>query len=103
MKGGYIKTYRSILDWEWFKDRNTLQLWIYILHRVNYEPSRFQGMTIERGQMLESLRTISENTGLTMREVRTALDHLETTHEVTRKTTHYGTLITALKYDVYQG
>ena len=103
MKGGYIKTYRSLLDWEWFKDRNTLQLWIYILHRVNYEPSRFKGMTIERGQMLESLRTISENTGLTMREVRTALDHLETTHEVTRTTTHYGTLITALKYDVYQG
>lgn len=103
MKGGYIKSYRSLLDWEWFKDRNTLQLWIYILHRVNYEPSLFQGMTIERGQMLETYQSMAEHTGLSVQNVRTALSHLELTGELTRKSTRHGMLITVHKYDVYQG
>ena len=101
--GGYIKSYRSILDWEWFKDRNTLQMWIYILHRVNYEPSRFMGMTIERGQMLESYRKMAENTGLTVDQVRTAIKHLTITGEITRQITRHGMLISVVKFSTYQG
>ena len=99
---GYIKSYRSLLDWEWFTDGNTLRLWVYILHRANYEPSRFRGIEIGRGSFLESLETISHNTGMSKQSVRTAIKHLISTGEITRKLTRYGMLISVVKYDIYQ-
>ena len=102
MANGFVKLYRTTLEWEWYKDVNTAHLWLYILMRANYEPTRFKGMRIGRGQMLESLPVIAENTGLTVRNIRTALNHLKSTGEVTCKPTRYGTLITVVKYSTYQ-
>lgn len=101
-EGGYVKIHRSLLDWEWFQDRNTLQVWMYILIRANYEPSRFMGMKIGRGEMIESLAEMAEHTGLTVRKVRTALNHLKTTGEIACKSTRYGTRVRVLNYAVYQ-
>lgn len=102
-EGGFVKLYRSLIDWEWFQDQNTLQVWIYILMRVNYEPSRFRGMKIGRGEMIESIREIANKTGLTADQVRTAIVHLKSTGEITSKGTRYGTRIKVLNYAVYQG
>lgn len=102
-KSGFVKTYRTLLDWEWFDDPHTAHLWQYILLRVNYEPSQFKGLTIDRGQMLESVASMAAHTGMSVRQTRTALSHLESTGEVTRKVTRHGSLITVHNYAVYQG
>lgn len=99
---GYIKLFRSLMSWEWFDDERTLKLWIYLLLRVNYEPSRFRGIEIGRGEVLESLNTIAENTKMSVKNVRTALNHLKATGEVACKRTRYGMLISVLKYSLYQ-
>ena len=99
---GYVKLYRSTLRWEWFTEINTAHVWLYILMRANYEPTRFKGIKVGRGQMLESLSKIAKNTGLTVRNVRTAISHLKTTGEITYKATRYGMLINVVKYSVYQ-
>lgn len=101
-ENGYVKDYRSTIDWEWFTDVNTAHLWEYIRLRVNYEPSRFRGMEIRRGEMLESLPVIAANTGLSVKSVRTALEHLKRTGEIETKPTRYGTLIFAVKYAFFQ-
>ena len=101
-EGGFVKDYRSKLDWEWFTDPKTAHLWEYICLRVNYEPSRFRGIEIRRGEMLESIKTISKNTGLSEKNVRTALEHLKSTGEVACKPTRYGLLINAIKYAHFQ-
>ena len=101
-EGGYVKVYRSLIDWGWFQDVNTAHLWIYILARVNYEPSRFKGMRVGRGEMVESLSEISKKTGLSVDQIRTALKHLNSTGEITSKGTRYGMRIKVLKYAVYQ-
>lgn len=101
-ENGYVKDYRSTLSWEWFTDVNTAHLWEYIRLRVNYEPSRFRGMEIRRGEMLESLPRIALNTGLTVQKVRTALEHLKSTGEITCKATRYGMMIFAVKYAFFQ-
>lgn len=101
-EGGFVRDYRSTLDWEWFTDVNTAHLWEYIRLRVNYEPSRFRGMEIKRGQMLESIDTMAKRTGLTYSQVRTALKHLKKTGEVACTVTRYGMLISAVKYDDFQ-
>ena len=102
-EGGFVRDYRSTIDWEWFTDVNTAHLWEYIRLRVNYEPSRFRGIEIRRGEMLESIPTMALNTGLSQRKVRTALKHLKSTGEVTCKATRYGMLIYAVKYAFFQG
>ncbi len=101
-EGGYVKSYRSLIDWEWFTDVNTAHLWTYILLRVNYEPSRFRGIEIKRGEMLESIGTIAKRTGLSVKSVRTALKHLESTGEVACQRARYGMRICVLKYALYQ-
>ena len=101
-EGGFVRDYRSTIDWEWFTDVNTAHLWEYIRLRVNYEPSRFRGMEIKRGQMIESISTIAKNTGLTYSQVRTALKHLKMTGEIACNLTRYGMLISAVKYDDFQ-
>lgn len=101
-EGGYVKIHRSLLDWEWFQDRNTLQVWLYILIRANYEPSRFMGMKIGRGEMIESLAEMAERTGLTKSKVRTALEHLKIARQIACQKTRYGMRIKVLNYAVYQ-
>lgn len=101
-EGGFVKDYRSTIDWEWFTDPNTAHLWEYIRLRANYEPSRFRGMEIGRGEFLESLSMIALRTGLSVKSVRTALEHLKNTGEVACKPTRFGMLISVVKYALYQ-
>lgn len=103
MEEGFVKIYRSLLAWEWFDDAKTLQVWIYILLRVQWEDTRWRGIQIKRGQMLESLPSIAENTGLSVQSVRTAISHLKSTGEITDYVTGFGRLITVIKWADFQG
>jgi biotin operon repressor len=100
---GYIKLYRSYIDWEWFSDYKTAHLWTYLLCRAQWEDTRWRGIQIRRGQLLESLPSIASKTGMSVRSVRTALNHLKSTGEVTDEVTGFGRLITIVKYAEYQG
>lgn len=101
--GGFIKLYRKMLDWEWWDDVNTRTVFIYLLLSANYKPMRWRGMDIDRGQLVTSYEKIAEDTGLSVRNVRTSLARLETTGEVTRKVTNKWQAITIEKYAFYQG
>lgn len=91
LEGGFILLHRSILRWEWYGDLNTARLFIHLLLTVNYEPQRWQGIAVERGQRVASLAKLADETGLTVKQVRTALEHLKRTGEVTHKaTSKYG-------------
>ena len=57
---------------------------------------------IPAGSMITSIRQLSRHSGLTVREVRTALKHLISTQEVTLKTTQKYTLITVEKWWDFQ-
>ena len=68
---------RSLLDWEYFKDRNTLQVYIYCLLKINYKDTTYKGQLIPAGSFATTIKEIAESTGLTYKQVRTALDHLK--------------------------
>lgn len=99
---GWIKLHRSLLEWEWYNDKNTLKLFIHLLLKANIRDNEWQGIIIKRGSFITSRKNLSTETGLTEREVRTTLSRLEKTGEITRKTTNKYTLITLVKYDNYQ-
>ena len=102
LEGGFILLHRSILRWEWYGDLNTARLFIHLLLTVNYEPQRWQGIAVERGQRVASLAKLADETGLTVKQVRTALEHLKRTGEVTHTATSKYGLFTVTHYDRYQ-
>lgn len=102
MCNGWIKLHRKILDWEWFTSPSTLQLFIYLLLRANKEDKKWRGTLIKRGQLVTSVATISEETKLSTQQVRTSLNRLKSTNEITSKTTNRFTLVTVCKYESYQ-
>lgn len=99
---GWIKSYRSLLDWEWWDDFNVTRLWITILHSVNHDQKSWKGHVIEAGQMITSLASLSEKSGLSIQEIRTALNKLKSTGEITSEATNKNTLITVVKWADFQ-
>lgn len=99
---GYIKLWRSLLKWEWYSDINASRLFIHLLLTANYEDTTWRGETIHRGQRLTSVAKLAEETGLTTKEVRTALGKLTRTNELTIRTTNKYSVITVEKYDFFQ-
>lgn len=101
-EGGFIALHRKILDWEWFGDPITFRTFVYLLLSANFEPATFQGVEIQRGQLVTSLPKISKELQQTIQQTRTALKHLKSTGEITDKITNKYRVITIVKYDQYQ-
>jgi len=99
---GYIMLHRSLLNWEWYGDVNTKTLFIHLLLTVNHKDQKWQGIVIKRGQRVCSIEKLSQEIRLTIRQTRTALQHLKSTNEVTCHSTPKYTLITVNNYDKYQ-
>ena len=99
---GFVKIDRRILDWEWYDDANTMRLFFHCLLRANWKAARWHGMTIEAGQFVTSLQTLSDETQLTISQVRTALEHLIMTGEITNKSHNKFRIITVVKWNEYQ-
>lgn len=98
----YIKLYRSLLEWEWYKNINTKVLFLHMLLKANWKEGRFEGQVIPRGSFVSSLAKLSEETDLTIREVRTAISHLEKSGEVTSKRHSKYSVFTIKNYDCFQ-
>ena len=99
----YIKLDRKICEWEWFTDSNTLKLWIYLLVNAQYKDTKYRGMQIRRGQIITGRKKLAERLGMTEQQIRTSLNHLEKTKEITIKSTNRFSVITIVKYGIYQG
>jgi len=99
---GWVKLYRSFTKWEWFKNPKMVQLFIYLLVSANHKDKNWQGIEIERGQILTGRKSLSENTGLSEQTIRTLLRKLQNSNEITQKSTNKYTIITLVNYGVYQ-
>ena len=102
MNNGFIKLYKKLQNWQWYKDSTTLHLFIDLLLDANYEDSKAGFQVIKRGQCLTSLKRIHENTGLTYQQIRTSLSKLEKSGEINKQTTNKYSIITINKYNDYQ-
>jgi biotin operon repressor len=99
---GYIKLYRSLIHWEWFTDQNTFRLFIYCLLRANYTDNQWRGIEVNRGSFITSLSTLAQETNMTKQQVRTAINKLQATGELTQKSHSKYSVITINNYELYQ-
>lgn len=100
---GWVKIHRSITKWEWYDDSKTVHLFFHLLLSANHKNGNWRGQEIKRGQVITGRKKLSSVTGISERSIRTCLERLESTNEVTIKTTSKNSVITIVKYDFYQG
>ena len=98
----WIKIYRSLLEWEWYNNSKMVHLFIHLLLKANHRPGKWQGMEIKRGQLVTGRKKISTETGISEQSVRTCLKRLESTNEITIKSTNKFSIITICNYEHYQ-
>lgn len=99
---GFIKISRKILEWEWYTDSNTKIVFLHCLLKANWKDKNWKGETIKRGQFVTSLEKIAQETNLSVKQVRVALNHLIRTNEVANLSTPQYRIITVKNYDKYQ-
>lgn len=100
--GGWIKLYRELTSWEWFRNPKMVQLFIWLLLRANpNDDSRNCG--VKRGQLVTTAKAIMEGTGLSYQELRTCIARLVATNKITKESTNKYSIITICDYDSYRG
>jgi len=101
-KGPWIKLYINLLDWPWFHQASTLQLFLYLLLSCNKVEKNWQDITIKRGQIVTSLDKLSLRCNQSMQTIRTNLKRLKSTKDITQETTNRYTIITICNFEYWQ-
>jgi lambda repressor-like predicted transcriptional regulator len=99
---GWIKLDRAIFDWGWYTDLNVKSVFLHLLLRANHKPTQWKEIEMKRGQLYTSLDTLVREIGLSKQKIRTALDKLKLTGEITSDVCSRGRLVTVINYDRYQ-
>lgn len=99
---GRIAIDRRIMDWEWWGDINVFRLWMVILMLANWQDKKWQGQVIKRGSFITSYASLSEASGLSIQQTRTAINKLKTTGEIEQIVTNKYQLIIVVNYEKYQ-
>lgn len=99
---GYIKLHRKLLNWGWYKDQNTLAVFLHLLLIANFAETEYMGTKIYPGQAVIGRKSLAEALGMSEQNVRTALNHLKSTNEITIKVTNKFSVVTIVKWELYQ-
>lgn len=99
---GWVKLHRQILEWEWYSDNNCFRLFLHLLLKANHKEKRFKGIELKVGSIVTSRDLLARETGLSSQQIRTALNKLISTNEITSVTSSQGTIIQIVSYEKYQ-
>lgn len=99
---GWIKLHRKITDWEWFEDKNTFIVFITLLLMANHKEKKYKGIVVKIGTIVTGRDILARQTKLSVQQIRTALNKLKLTNEITIETSPQGTVIEIVNYKKYQ-
>ena len=102
LKKGFVKIGRDIVDWQWYKEPLTTLLYLHLIITTNWHDTNFKGVSLRRGERVISYANLATETGLSVRNIRTALSHLISTGEVTKRQQGKYTVISVSNYDSFQ-
>lgn len=102
MAEGWIKLHRKITEWEWYKSPSVRCVFIHLILTANTKDKRYKGHVIKRGQRLTSANILAEENGMCQRTVVSVLKKLQSTGEIKKERFMNGSLITILRFDLYQ-
>lgn len=100
---GFILLHRKLKQWGWYKDSVVKDLFLHLLLSASFKDFEWMGRQLKAGQLITGRKRLAEELDFTERQIRTALDKLKSTGEVTIETTNKYTIITVVNWDDYQG
>lgn len=100
--GDWLKLNRGILKWGWYSDANTMRVFLDILLNANYEDGEYRGHQIKAGQCVVGRKALAKRLCISEQSVRTALEHLKSTNEITIKSTNKFSIATITNWAKYQ-
>ena len=101
-KTTFIKIDRNIENWRWYQNANTFRVFIHCLLSASVKLHEWEGITIKRGEFPTSYDKIANTLNLTNQQVRTAINHLKSTGEITTKPYSKFQVISIVNYGYYQ-
>ena len=99
---GYIKLYRIFKQWEWYTEPNMVLFFIHCLLRVNHSEGNWKGYPIKKGEFISGRKQLATETGLSEQQIRTCIKKLESTNELTIKTTNKYSVFSLNSWEKYQ-
>lgn len=98
----WIKLPRLFMNWQWYQNTNMVHLYLYLLLNANIENKLYFGISIQRGECLVSLSTLSRDTGISRDSLKRYLKKLKDTKEISYKKLSKGRIIVLLDFDKFQ-
>ncbi len=102
MRQGWIKLHRQAMDWEWYTEPLTCHLFQHLIMKANFEDKKWRGISVKKGQLITGRNSLSEQTGLSEQQVRTALKNLVASGDISIEPTNKFSLVTVENYSLYQ-
>jgi len=107
MERGYVRLWRKSLDKGWLKNKNNWIFWTWCLMKANHKKDYlhtvgFQEIILQPGQFIFGLKTASEETGLTIQNIRTCVTFLKRCKNLTIKSTNKFSIISITNWGDYQ-
>jgi len=106
MNRGYVRLWRKSLEAGWIKNHKLWAFWTWCLLKASHKKFDaivgLQRVNLLPGQFVFGLKKASEETGLTIREIRTILNFLKKSGNLTIKTTNKFSVITIINWNSYQ-
>lgn len=103
-KNGWIKLHRSMLDWQWYRNPATKNVFIHLMLTANWnnEPELIGRYEVGKGQVIITYSGLVRALGMTRKQARDAIGHLKGTGEVTVENVGNALLVTVLNFEKYQ-
>lgn len=102
MKSGWLKIYRSIVDWEWFSEHDMTTFFIWCLCNANVDGRMWRGVYIKPGQLVVSRSTVCKELGISERRYRTIISRFAKSGEITVKPQGAFSILTIVNWEIYQ-
>ncbi len=99
---GYIKLYRKLVTWGWYQDVVVKSLFLHCLLLASFRDFNWMDKRLSAGQFVTSYKKLAEDLGFSVQQIRTALKKLESTGELTSKSTNKFSIITVMNWENYQ-
>lgn len=99
---GFIKLHRKLVAWGWYQDYVVKDVFLHLLLTANFKDTEWKGTTLKKGQLIIGTKRLAEDLGFTRQQVRTALNKLKSTNEITIDATNRYSLVTIVNWNEYQ-
>ena len=103
---GYVKLWRKSLESPIWQNHNLWRFWEWCLMKATFKPRvgkvGFQDVQLEPGQFIFGRLTASKETGLSEQTIRTSIDSLRSSQNLTIKSTNKYSIISIVNWAKYQ-